>query len=150
MTTGSETCADAQRRIVADLGDRVLGSSVVDQVVSVGERTGEPIEWQMRPHWMLRVLDLCDELLDRSAALRFPADRLRCAARRLDPGARHDWNLTRQRFYGVPFPVWFCTVDGCAGRSAPTSGRCRSTRSRTAHRSRPAPTAGANWRATPT
>ncbi|HET6775542.1 MAG TPA: valine--tRNA ligase [Acidimicrobiales bacterium] len=110
-----ETCADARKRIVADLGDRVLGSSVVDQVVSVGERTGEPIEWQMRPHWVLRVLDLCDELLDRSAALRFHPDHLRS---RLDDwirGLRHDWNLTRQRFYGVPFPVWFCTVDGCPG-----------------------------------
>jgi valyl-tRNA synthetase len=110
-----ETTADARRRIVADLGVRVLGSTVVDQVVSVGERTGEPIEWQMRPHWMLRVLDLRDELLTRSAALRFHPDHLRS---RLDDwirGLRHDWNLTRQRFYGVPFPVWFCTVDGCGG-----------------------------------
>ena len=82
-----ETCADARKRIVADLGDRVLGSSVVDQVVSVGERTGEPIEWQMRPHWMLAALDLCDELLGRSAALRFHPDRSAVAARRLDPGS---------------------------------------------------------------
>jgi valyl-tRNA synthetase len=110
-----DTCADARTRIVADLGDRVLGSTVVDQVVSVGERTGVPIEWQMRPHWMLRVLDLRDDLLRRSAALRFHPDHLRS---RLDDwirGLRHDWNLTRQRFYGVPFPVWFCTADGCGG-----------------------------------
>ena len=26
-------------------------------------------------------------------------------------GLKYDWNITRQRFYGVPFPVWFC--DGC-------------------------------------
>ena len=26
-------------------------------------------------------------------------------------GLKYDWNITRQRFYGVPFPVWFC--DDC-------------------------------------
>ncbi len=26
-------------------------------------------------------------------------------------GLKYDWNITRQRFYGVPFPVWYC--DGC-------------------------------------
>ena len=105
-------CAEARTRIVADLGDRVLGSSVVEQIVSVGERTGEPIEWQLRPHWMLRMLDLRDELAARAAELSFHPEHLRS---RLDDwirGLRQDWNLTRQRFYGVPFPVWFCTACG--------------------------------------
>jgi valyl-tRNA synthetase len=106
------TVADARSRIVADLGDRMLGDRVVEQVVSVGERTGAPIEWQLRPHWMLRVLDLRDELAARAAELRFHPDHLRS---RLDDwirGLRHDWNLTRQRYYGVPFPIWFCTACG--------------------------------------
>ncbi len=105
------TGEEARRRIVADLGERLLGSTVVEQVVSVGERTGAPIEWQLRPHWMLRMLDLRDDLLARAAELRFHPDHLRS---RLDDwirGLRQDWNLTRQRFYGVPFPVWFCA--GC-------------------------------------
>jgi valyl-tRNA synthetase len=105
------TCGEARKRIVADLGDRVLGSRIVDQHVSVGERSEEPIEWQLRPHWMLRVLDLRDDLLARAAELRFHPEHLRSRLEDWIRGLKHDWNLTRQRFYGVPFPVWFCT--GC-------------------------------------
>ena len=27
-------------------------------------------------------------------------------------GLKWDWNITRQRHYGVPFPVWFCSSCG--------------------------------------
>ena len=23
-------------------------------------------------------------------------------------GLKYDWNISRQRFYGVPFPIWYC------------------------------------------
>jgi valyl-tRNA synthetase len=103
--------SEARRRILDDLGDRLLGSTKVEQHVSVSERTDEPIEWQLRPHWMLRVLDLREELHDRSAALQFHPEHLRSRLDGWISGLKHDWNLTRQRFYGVPFPIWLC--DDC-------------------------------------
>lgn len=106
-----ETVTAARRRILDDLGDAVLGAQRVTQHVSVGERSEAPIEWQLRPHWMLRVLDLQDDLLAASDRIRFHPPH---AQARLDAwisGLRQDWNLTRQRFYGVPFPVWLC--DNC-------------------------------------
>ena len=91
----------------------------------MSERTQRPVEFQMRPHWFVRVLDLTDELLARSAELGWHPDYMKVRLDRWIEGLKYDWNITRQRFYGVPFPVWFCEECGepvLADRGA-TAGR---------------------------
>ena len=43
-----------------------------------------------------------------------------------------DWNITRQRFFGVPFPVWYPVLDDgtpiAPARSLPSETACPSTR----------------------
>ncbi|MGQ0825544.1 MAG: valine--tRNA ligase [Actinomycetota bacterium] len=101
---------EARKRILVDLdaaGAR-RGSQKVEQQVSVGERSQRPIEFQMRPHWFIRVLDLKDELLERSAELVWHPEYMKVRLDHWIEGLKYDWNITRQRFYGVPFPVWYC------------------------------------------
>ena len=88
--------------------------------MSVSERTQRPVEFQMRPHWFVRVLDLTDELLERSAELGWHPDYMKVRLDRWIEGLKYDWNISRQRFYGVPFPVWFC--EGCGERRARDRG----------------------------
>ncbi len=78
----------------------------------MSERTQRPVEFQMRPHWFVRVLDLSDELLARSAELGWHPEYMKVRLDRWIEGLKYDWNITRQRFYGVPFPVWFCEECG--------------------------------------
>ena len=103
----------ARKRIVADLeaAGAVRGSTKIEQQVAVSERTQRPTEFQMKPHWFVRVLDLADELLARSAELNWHPDYMKVRLDAWIEGLKYDWNITRQRFYGVPFPVWYC--DGC-------------------------------------
>ncbi|GIU89027.1 MAG: valine--tRNA ligase [Acidimicrobiia bacterium] len=104
---------EARKRIVADLeaAGALRGSQKVEQQVAVGERSQRPIEFQMRPHWYVKVLDIKDELLARSAQLEWHPDYMKVRLDHWIEGLKYDWNITRQRFYGVPFPVWFCA--GC-------------------------------------
>lgn len=104
---------EARRRAVADLRAAGVheGSTAVEQTVSVSERTGEPVEYVMRPQWFLRVLDLKERMLERAAELHWYPEHMRVRLEDWIQGLRFDWNISRQRYYGVAFPVWYC--DGC-------------------------------------
>lgn len=87
------------------------GARKIRQRVAVAERTQAPVEWQMAPQWFLRMLDLKVALLARSDALRWQPEWMKVRLDRWIEGLRYDWNLSRQRYYGVPFPLWRC--DDC-------------------------------------
>ena len=81
----------------------------ITQRVSVSDRSGTPVEFIMRPQWFLRLLDLKDELLGRSKQLDWHPAWMRERLVDWIENLRYDWNLSRQRYYGVSVPVWFCT-----------------------------------------
>ena len=101
----------ARKQIATDLeaAGALRGAQKIEQQVSVAERTQRPVEFQMRPHWFVRVLDLEGELLARSDELAWYPEYMKVRLDRWIEGLKYDWNITRQRFYGVPFPVWYCS-----------------------------------------
>ncbi|HEX9562825.1 MAG TPA: valine--tRNA ligase [Gemmatimonadaceae bacterium] len=111
--TGLQTI-QARAAIVKDLvaAGVVRGEESVDQAVSVGERSQQPIEFQMVPQWFIRVLDSKDEMLARSAQLEWNPPHMKARLDAWITGLKYDWNISRQRFYGVPFPVWYVEETG--------------------------------------
>lgn len=108
-----KTVEEARKLIVKDLqvADVYKGAKTVKQAVSIAERSQRPVEFNMAPQWFIRVLDMKDELLARSAQLNWHPEWMKVRLDHWIEGLKYDWNISRQRFYGVPFPVWFC--EGC-------------------------------------
>ena len=77
---------------------------------SLHERCSTPVEIQVAPQWFIRLLDLKDELLQRGRELEWNPPAMRERYEQWVVNLRWDWNISRQRFYGVPFPLWFCTA----------------------------------------
>src|SRR5215471_2211464 len=88
------------------------GSESIRQVVGVHERCQTPVEFQIRPQWFIAVREHADRFRARAEQIEWIPPYMR---RRLEDwidGLKWDWNITRQRHYGVPFPVWFCAACG--------------------------------------
>ncbi|WP_322762956.1 valine--tRNA ligase [Frankia sp. Cr2] len=103
---------DARREVVKLLTEAgaVRESSSLRQVVGVHERCSTPVEFQIRPQWFVQVQEHRDRFRARAEELHWLPPFMK---RRLDDwidGLKWDWNISRQRHYGVPFPVWYCAA----------------------------------------
>jgi valyl-tRNA synthetase len=71
------------------------------------ERGDRPLEIVASRQWFVRTLEHRDELLARGDELHWVPDFMRHRYRTWVEGLNTDWNISRQRYFGVPFPVWY-------------------------------------------
>ncbi len=102
----------ARQQIVEALDGAGLlaGGRPLDHKVGVHDRCKTPVEFNHSPQWFLRVLDFKDELLARGAELVWFPEFMKARYDDWVQGLKWDWCISRQRYYGVPFPVWYCVA----------------------------------------
>jgi len=58
--------------------------------------------------WAIRILDLREKWLERGDELNWFPLHMKNRYDNWVKGLKWDWNISRQIFFGVPFPVWYC------------------------------------------
>ncbi len=103
--------ADARRRAIEGAQDTglLLATRPAEQTVRVHERCGTAVEYLVTRQWFIRVLDRKEELLAAGDAIRWVPAAMQSRYRDWIENLRWDWLISRQRTYGVPFPIWYCS-----------------------------------------
>jgi valyl-tRNA synthetase len=104
-----KTVKQAQKRIVELLQDagRIDGDiRPITHPVKFWENGTRPLEIVTSMQWFIRYPDK-QELLNRGKELTWWPDFMRVRYENWVNGLVGDWNITRQRFFGVPFPAWY-------------------------------------------
>src|SRR5262245_35750553 len=104
----------ARKSILARLeaAGHVTASKEIVHPVAVHERCGTDVQFLSSKQVYVRILDKKPDLIALGEKLRWFPDHMGKRYRNWVDGLDWDWGISRQRFFGVPFPFWHCSKCG--------------------------------------
>lgn len=105
---------EARKEIINDLKEAglLLKQTPIKHTVKVHERCNTEIEILNAKQWFIKYLDLKEEFLEKGKELDWFPKHMRVRYENWIKGLQWDWSISRQRFFGVPFPVWYDAESG--------------------------------------
>jgi valyl-tRNA synthetase len=104
------TINQARRRVVELLqqsGELVGEPQPVTRAVKFFEKGERPVEIVTSRQWFIRTIAHQEELIERGRQLHWHPPYMRARLEDWVAGLTGDWCISRLRFFGVPFPVWY-------------------------------------------
>jgi valyl-tRNA synthetase len=105
-----QPAAGARAKIVELLqasGDLLGEPRPIMHAVKFYEKGEKPLEIITSRQWFIRSMDSRDALLQRGREMQWHPPYMQARLENWINGLAGDWCVSRQRFFGVPFPIWY-------------------------------------------
>lgn len=101
---------DANKIIASDLKDRgkVLHLGTIDHSVGVCWRCSIPLIYMTQEAWFVKVSHIKEEAMRQNEKITWVPEHLKHGRFGKGLETAPDWNITRNRFWGAPIPIWVC------------------------------------------
>jgi valyl-tRNA synthetase len=93
--------------LLRESGDLIGEPRPITHQVKFFEKGDRPLEIITSRQWFIKTVDHRDALIARGSELQWHPEYMRHRYENWVNGLTGDWCVSRQRFFGVPFPLWY-------------------------------------------